>query len=137
MYSSWSCFHQTFVCDSGRNQQRGVACRVACGRLAQLEERLVCNQKAGGSNPPASTPTTIVERCGRFATPFASVGPSVHLNCFYKVDRCRYGTVLDSDCLVSLLHFTRNDKILPLMTEAYGRLRIVRIPHFSECCLCI
>ena len=25
------------------------------GRLAQLEERLVCNQKAGGSNPPAST----------------------------------------------------------------------------------
>ena len=26
------------------------------GRLAQLEERLVCNQKAGGSNPPASTP---------------------------------------------------------------------------------
>ena len=26
------------------------------GRLAQWEERLVCNQKAGGSNPPASTP---------------------------------------------------------------------------------
>ena len=25
------------------------------GRLAQLEERLVCNQKAGGSNPPVST----------------------------------------------------------------------------------
>ena len=25
------------------------------GRLDQLEDRLVCNQKAGGSNPPAST----------------------------------------------------------------------------------
>ena len=40
------------------------------GRLAQLEERLVCNQKAGGSNPPASTLPHFVERRGRFATPF-------------------------------------------------------------------
>ena len=31
------------------------------GRLAQLEERLVCNQKAGGSNPPASTLPLFVE----------------------------------------------------------------------------
>lgn len=31
------------------------------GRLAQLEERLVCNQKAGGSNPPASTTLTRIK----------------------------------------------------------------------------
>ena len=35
------------------------------GRLAQLEERLVCNQKAGGSNPPAST-IPFWPRSGRF-----------------------------------------------------------------------
>ena len=38
------------------------------GRLAQLEERLVCNQKAGGSNPPASTLPLFVEGHGRSAT---------------------------------------------------------------------
>ena len=43
------------------------------GRLAQLEERLVCNQKAGGSNPPASTLPLIVERRVRFDTLFTLV----------------------------------------------------------------
>ena len=40
------------------------------GRLAQLEERLVCNQKAGGSNPPASTLPLFDDGLGRFATGF-------------------------------------------------------------------
>ena len=43
------------------------------GRLAQLEERLVCNQKAGGSNPPASTLPLIVKRRVRFATLFIHI----------------------------------------------------------------
>ena len=52
------------------------------GRLAQLEERLVCNQKAGGSNPPASTLPLFVGDVS--ALPRASlrtvqpVGSSVH-----------------------------------------------------------
>jgi hypothetical protein len=37
------------------NPQKGEAYPRGQGRLAQLEERLVCNQAAGGSNPPAST----------------------------------------------------------------------------------
>ena len=39
------------------------------GRLAQLEERLVCNQKAGGSNPPASTPLRESEPPVRWTAP--------------------------------------------------------------------
>ena len=37
------------------NIQKEETLRQTRGRLAQLEERLVCNQKAGGSNPPVST----------------------------------------------------------------------------------
>ena len=37
------------------NNQKVKTLRTTWGRLAQLEERLVCNQKAGGSNPPVST----------------------------------------------------------------------------------
>ena len=38
-----------------RRTEEAKRIRVAQGRLDQLEDRLVCNQKAGGSNPPAST----------------------------------------------------------------------------------
>ena len=44
------------------------------GRLAQLEERLVCNQKAGGSNPPASTPLRESEPPVRGTAPHHTIG---------------------------------------------------------------
>ena len=37
------------------NPQKGEAYPQGQGRIDQLEDRLVCNQEAGGSNPPAST----------------------------------------------------------------------------------
>jgi hypothetical protein len=42
-------------CIQGEGSKREGSPHGLQGRLAQLEERLVCNQKAGGSNPPAST----------------------------------------------------------------------------------
>ena len=42
------------------NPQKGEAYPQGQGRIDQLEDRLVCNQEAGGSNPPAST---ILKNC--------------------------------------------------------------------------
>lgn len=59
---------QLTACESSKG--RSIPGRFE-GRLAQLEERLVCNQAAVGSNPTASTLPVITFSRGRFATPFA------------------------------------------------------------------
>ena len=56
---------QLTACESSKG--RSLPGRVE-GRLAQLEERLVCNQAAVGSNPTASTLPFIAFSHGRFAT---------------------------------------------------------------------
>ncbi len=55
MLSSMLCQHWL-----AQQTKRGCLSQWIVGRLAQLEECFVCNEDAGGSNPPAST-TLIIE----------------------------------------------------------------------------
>ena len=55
--------------NQGEGSKREGSPQGLQGRLAQLEERLVCNQKAGGSNPPASTPLRESEPSVRWTAP--------------------------------------------------------------------